>query len=140
MERKLQVFYGRKAIPKTKPKILNSRSFMIELKLFFLFLKTATGKEKNIIQVLKLLFYHLFLGFLSNLTKRVWYILQEIQKKKRQTQDSIAIYSIFLYFVNNQIMCIEKKNVMTQEITGGNVNQKVVKLMFVSLETSKEKR
>lgn len=33
-----------------------------------------------------------------------------------------------------------KKNVMTQEITGGNVNQKVVKLMFVSLETSKEKR
>ena len=138
MERKLQVFYGRKAIPKTKPKILNSRFFMIELKLFFLFLKTA--KEKNIIQVLKLLFYHLFLGFLSNLTKRVWYILQEIQKKKRQTQDSIAIYSIFLYFVNNQIMCIEKKNVMTQEITGENVNQKVVKLMFVSLETIKEKR
>lgn len=138
MERKLQVFYGRKAIPKTKPKILDSRFFMIELKLFFLFLNTA--KEKNIIQVLKLLFYHLFLGFLSNLTKRVWYILQEIQKKKRQTQDSIAIYSIFLYFVNNQIMCIEKKNVMTQEITGENVNQKVVKLMFVSLETSKEKR
>ena len=124
MERKLQVFYGRKEIPKTKPKILNSRFFMIELKLFFLFLKTA--KEKNIIPVLKLLFYHLFLGFLSNLTKRVWYVLQEIQKKKRQTQDSIAIYSIFLYFVNNQIMGIEKKIVMTQEITGENVNQKVV--------------
>ena len=113
---------------------------MIELKLFFLFLKTVTGKKKNIIQVFKLLFYHLFLGFLSNLTKRVWYVLQEIQKKKRQTQDSIAIYSIFLYFVNNQIMGIEKKIVMTQEITDENVNQKVVKLMFVSLETSKEKR